>query len=83
MFVAYPFILFQNKHRVGGIAKRRIVVVSVPNRWAFSKRLSPAAILKYLKYAKRRFCDKIQEKSQLLWADFSLYPASTQIIAKG
>jgi len=37
----------------------------------------------FLKYAKRRFCDKIKEKSLLLRADFSLYSASTQIIAKG
>jgi hypothetical protein len=68
--------------RGGVIGKRRIGVVSVPNYRAFSKRRSPAAILKYLKYAKRRFCDKIKEKSLLSWADFSLYPASTQIIAK-
>ena len=36
----------------------------------------------FLKYAKRRFCGKIKEKSLLLWADFSLYPASAQIIAE-
>ena len=39
MIGAYPFILFQNKHRVGVIAKRRIVVVSVSNCRAFSKSL--------------------------------------------
>ena len=53
MFGAYPFILFQNKHRVGVIAKRRIVVVSVSNCRVFSKRLSLAAILKYFKICKK------------------------------
>ena len=49
--------------------KSRIGVVSVSNCRAFSKRLSPAAILKFLKYAKRRFCDKIKVKALLSWAE--------------
>ena len=68
----------------GLIRKRRIGVVSGLSCRAYSKRLGPAAILKYLKICKKAvLIFKIKDKSLLLWADFSLYSASTQIIAKG
>ena len=66
---------FQNKHRVGGGYSK------TPH--SGSKRAKLPGIFKkasscchseiFLKYTKRRFSDKIKEKSLLLWADFSLY----------
>ena len=45
-YVLVPFYIALNTMPWGLIGKRRIKVVSVPNFREFSKRFSPAAILK-------------------------------------